>query len=126
MKKIIRYLPTIIWMMFIFYLSSRQTTGIGGNSYWLRFFILKSFHIIEYAILAIFLFYATNNYRRSLFLSLFYALSDEFHQMFVIGRTATIRDTFFDLVGIILGLLIINIILKISWLKNFVIQKKIK
>lgn len=126
MRKIIRYLPSIIWMIFIFFLSSRQTTGIGGNSYWLRFFILKSLHIIEYGVLAILLFYAINNYKNSLFLSFFYALSDEFHQMFVVGRTATIRDTLFDFVGIILGLLIVNILLKISWIKNFVIQKKIK
>ena len=58
MKKIIKFLPAIIWMGVIFYFSSRQTTGIGGDSYWLRFAILKSFHLIEYAILLIFWFIA--------------------------------------------------------------------
>ena len=126
MKKILRYLPSIIWMGFIFYLSSRQTTGIGGSSYWWRFIILKSFHIIEYAVLAVLLFFAINNYNYSLFIGIFYALSDEFHQSFIIGRNATFRDVFFDLSGIFLGLLIVSLLLKISSAKKFVLQKKIK
>ena len=126
MKKIIRFIPSILWMGFIFYLSSRQTIGIGGNSYWWRFLILKSFHIIEYAILAILLFYAINQYYYSLFISIIYSLSDEFHQMFTVGRNATLRDVLFDLSGIFLGLLIISILLKIDFFKKFVFQKKIK
>jgi len=125
MKKIIRYLPSIIWMGFIFYLSSRQTTGIGGNSYWWRFFILKSFHITEYAILVILLFFAINKYNYSFLIGIIYAFSDEIHQMFVVGRTATFRDLFFDLSGIFLGLLIVSLLLKIIGIKNFVLQKKI-
>jgi len=126
MKKIIRFLPSILWMCFIFYLSSRQTTGIGGDSYWGRFFILKSFHIIEYAILAIFLFFAINKYNYSVYISFVYALSDEFHQMFVIGRMATFRDVLFDLLGIFFGVFIINKLLKIEQVKKFVLQKNIK
>lgn len=126
MKRMIRFIPAILWMTFIFYLSTRQTIGIGGNSYWWRFLILKSFHIIEFAILVIFLFYAINHYYYSLLIGVIYALSDEFHQMFTIGRNSSLRDILFDLSGIFLGLLIINIILKIDWLKNIVLQKKIK
>ena len=126
MKKVIRFLPSIIWMGIIFYFSSRQTTGIGGDSYWWRFIILKSFHIIEYAILALLLFFAINNYNYSLLISVFYALSDEIHQSFVTGRQATLRDVFFDLSGIFLGLLIINLLLKITLIKTLVIQKKNK
>lgn len=125
MKKIIRFLPSLIWMIFIFYLSSRQTTGIGGNSYWWRFFILKSFHIIEYAILIILLFYAVNKYNYSILIAIIYAVSDEFHQMFVGGRTATLRDIFFDLSGIFLGLILISLLLKKIWIQKFVLQKKI-
>ena len=126
MKKIIRFIPLILWMGFIFYLSSRQTIGIGGNSYWWRFLILKSLHIIEYAILAILLFYAINHYYYSLFIAIIYSLSDEFHQMFIVGRNASLKDIFFDLSGIFLGLLIISILLKIKWIRNFVLQKNIK
>lgn len=126
MKKLVRYLPSIIWMVIIFYFSSRQTTGIGGDSYWWRFFILKSFHIIEYGVLAILLFIATSKYNYSLFIGVLYAISDEFHQSIVPGRTATLRDILFDISGIFLGLLIINLLLKNTWIKTFVVQKKIK
>lgn len=92
----------------IFYFSSRQTTGIGGNSYWTRFLILKSFHLIEYAILAIFLFLGFKKYKWSFLVAYIYAFSDEFHQFFIIGRTGRFRDTFFDLIGILIGFLIIK------------------
>ena len=127
MKKIIRYLPSIIWMIIIFYFSSRQTTGIGGDSYYWRFFILKSFHIIEYGVLVILLFIATSKYNYSLIIGVLYAISDELHQSFVPGRTATLRDIFYDITGIFLGLLIINLLLKNTWIKKtLVVQKKIK
>ena len=126
MKKLVRYLPSIIWMVIIFYFSSRQTTGIGGDSYWWRFFILKSFHIIEYGVLAILLFIATSKYNYSLFIGVLYAISDEFHQSIVPGRTATLRDIFFDISGIFLGLLIISLLLKITKINKFLVQKKNK
>lgn len=126
MKKIIRFFPSIIWMGVIFYFSSRQTTGIGGGSYWWRFIILKFFHITEYGILSILIYYATNQYFSTIFLSFIYALSDEFHQSFIVGRTATIRDIFFDLSGIFLGLLVLSILLKLAPIKKFVLLKKIK
>lgn len=126
MKKLVRYLPSIIWMVIIFYFSSRQTTGIGGDSYWWRFIILKSFHIIEYGVLAILLFIATSKYNYSLFIGVLYAISDEFHQSIVPGRTATLRDIFFDISGIFLGLLIISLLLKITKVNKFLVQKKNK
>lgn len=113
-------------MIIIFYFSSRQTTGIGGDSYWWRFFILKSFHIIEYAVLSILLFFAINKYNYSLLIGILYACSDEIHQTFTFGRIATIRDVFFDISGLFLGLLILSILLKNKYLNNFVIQKNIK
>lgn len=117
MKKIIKFLPAIIWMGIIFYFSSRQTTGIGGDSYWLRFSILKSFHLIEYAILFILWFFALKKYNLSFLFSYIYSFTDEFHQYFIPGRTGRIRDTFFDLSGIIIGLLIIKFFLKKPILK---------
>jgi VanZ family protein len=116
-KKIIRFLPALIWMGIIFYFSSRQTTGIGGDSYWLRFVILKTFHLIEYAALAIFLFIGFKKYKWSFLTAYLYAFSDEFHQHFIIGRTGRLRDTFFDLAGILIGLLVIKFFLKKPILK---------
>jgi len=125
MKKIVRFLPSIIWMGIIFYFSSRQTTGIGGDSYWGRFLILKSFHIIEYGILAMLLFFAFNRQKNTILFSIIYAFSDELHQAFVDGRTATFRDIFFDLSGIFLGLFIIINLLNIKKIKNLVVHKYI-
>jgi len=124
MKKIIRFLPSIIWMLLIFYLSSQQTTGIGGDSYWGRFFILKSFHIIEYAILFILLFFAINLYNYSFYISAIYALSDEFHQKFTIGRMASLRDVLIDILGIYIGIVILKKMLKINYFRNLFFKKK--
>jgi len=117
MKKLLKFLPAIIWMGIIFYFSSRQTTGIGGDSYWLRFSILKSFHLIEYAILFILWFVALKKFNLSFLISYFYSFTDEFHQYFIPGRTAKLRDTLFDLGGIIIGFLIIKYLSKKNILK---------
>jgi len=116
-KKLIRFLPAIIWMAVIFYFSSRQTTGIGGDSYWLRFAILKTFHLIEYAVLAVLLFFAIKKYKWTILIAYLYAISDEFHQYFIPGRTCRFRDTLFDLAGILIALFLI---------KMFVFPKKSK
>lgn len=126
MKKILRFVPSVLWMGIIFYFSSRQTTGIGGNSYLWRIVILKSFHIVEYSVLAILLFFATNKQNHTLVISLLYAFTDEIHQSFVSGRTATLRDIFFDLSGIFLGLLILDLVLKNDHIKKLILQKSIK
>lgn len=102
----------------IFYFSSRQTTGIGGDTYWVRFAILKSFHLIEYAILFIFWFFALKKYNFSFLISYLYSFTDEFHQHFIPGRTARLRDTFFDLAGIFIGLLIVKYLSKKFILKQ--------
>jgi len=110
MKKIIRFIPALVWMGIIFYFSSRQTTGIGGDSYWLRFFILKSFHLIEYALLFILINFAINSKINSIFIAYLYGVSDEIHQSFIPGRTSKFTDTLIDLLGIFIGLLILKFI----------------
>lgn len=117
-QKIIKFLPAFLWMGVIFYFSSRQTTGIGGDSYWFRFAILKTFHFIEYAILAIFLFLGYKKYKWTFLTAYIYALSDEFHQHFIPGRTGQFRDTFFDLTGILLALLVFKFFQKRPILKK--------
>lgn len=111
--KIIRFLPAIIWMGFIFFLSSRQTTGIGDTEL-NRFLILKSFHVIEYTVLIVFIFFAINKFKTSIVLTYIYALSDEFHQLFVPGRTGKFQDTLIDLIGITIGIIVIKYFPKIK------------
>lgn len=94
-------------MFVIFYFSSRQTTGIGTSATD-RFLILKSFHLIEYAFLAILFSFAIYE-KKVIFLTAYlYAISDEFHQYFVPGRTGRFRDTLIDLIGILIGIFIFN------------------
>lgn len=104
-------------MIIIFYFSSQQTTGIGGDSYWLRFTVLKSFHLIEYAILTILLFISIKKYNYLILTAYLYALSDELHQTFISGRTGRFRDSLFDLTGILIAILIINFFKKRPILK---------
>lgn len=58
----------------------------------------------------------------SAIIAIFYAMTDEFHQLFVQGRTANIVDVGVDSIGVICGVFTIIIIKKITE----VIQKKIE
>lgn len=116
-NKIIRLLPALIWMAFIFYLSSLQTTGITGTKSQ-RFLILKTFHLIEYAVLVIFLFFALKKYLPSSIAAYVFALTDELHQTTVPGREGKFEDTLIDILGIIIGLVILKIFLKIPKVKK--------
>lgn len=51
-----------------------------------------------------------------------YALTDEFHQMFSNGRHASIDDVIIDTLGVIFGLLLVLLILKV---KETIINKKL-
>jgi len=103
----------VAWMMVIFFFSSIK--GSGNHSYDLFYFLeRKSFHVIEYFILAVLFFLSFSQSRPitkalvfSAALSFFYAISDEWHQTFVFGREGTIRDVAIDLIGIALAVIFI-------------------
>jgi len=105
--KLKKFIPALIWMLIIFYFSSRSTAGVGTNSTD-RFYILKSFHLIEYATLGILLFYGFLKYKYTIITAYLYAISDEIHQSFIPGRNCKFTDTLIDLAGIIIGLLVVN------------------
>lgn len=84
------------------------------------FVIRKAAHIFEFFILSISLFnaiYATRKSKYTPFsafaLSVFYAATDEFHQLFVEGRACQLRDIFIDAGGALIGVVASLIILKI-------------
>jgi VanZ family protein len=54
----------------------------------------------------------------SLLSGIVYAISDEIHQMFIAGRTAKPTDVFIDTLGVILGIVITMLILKIVSNRN--------
>ena len=102
--------PVIVWCGIIFYFSSLPGQKIpqppfGGDV------VSIAAHIFEYAILYFLVFRAVNssivkrksNWFLPFVFCLLYALSDEFHQKFIPGRTATIKDIGFDFIGMLLS-----------------------
>lgn len=71
--------------------------------------VRKTAHATEYAVLGILLFFAIpgNRYVLSLFIAAVYASTDEFHQLFVPGRSGQITDVLIDSCGAIAGLLLL-------------------
>ena len=107
------YLLPLVWMGVIFYFS-HQSVLPGSEVFWQDFIFKKTAHIGVYMVLAWswFLTLTKTNLRqikhRYLWIFLFcfiFALSDEWHQSFIPGRTATFRDIGFDSLGIIIALL---------------------
>jgi len=107
MKILKLWLPVIIWAGLIFCLSSipHLRTSLKYD-----FILRKIAHITEYFILTFLLYRAfkgsfnmniTQFFIYPATLSFLYAVSDEFHQSFVPGRSASIRDVLIDTIGII-------------------------
>ena len=106
------WLPPLLWMLSIFFLSSQPRVTITGT-FSIDFTIFKGLHMIEYAILYFLLFrafYSLKNknmnqqkkYIYSLIIAILYAASDEFHQTYVFTREGTVPDILIDTAGIVL------------------------
>lgn len=121
-------LYAMLWCVVIF-LFSNQTASVSSeqSSYTYKMFgnigilralfavipIRKCAHMFLYAVLGTLLFLFLRwrtNYPHiiTLLYCYLYAVSDEFHQMFVPGRGAALTDTFIDLAGAIIGVLIVS------------------
>ncbi|WP_373598210.1 VanZ family protein [Paraclostridium bifermentans] len=141
MKK--KYLVlTILWMIFIFYMSHQPATASdaqsGGFMEMLSnlpiiggvladfmkldiavFVVRKSAHMFLYFILSILIYLAIHNkynvkaYIISFILTALYACTDEVHQLFIQGRSGEIRDVLIDSSGALIGLILVYIINKI-------------
>lgn len=100
------WLPVILWAAFIFYLSSIPHLRFL-QSHW-DFLFRKIGHLGVYGILARLVARALSGstlwswkkiFAGSLVLTILYACTDEFHQSFVPGRSATVHDVVIDSVG---------------------------
>ena len=72
------------------------------------FYIRKIAHITEYLILGFLTFnllkqYSVTNIYYAIGLSILYSCTDEFHQLFISGRSGSIRDILIDSIGILIG-----------------------
>jgi len=98
-------------MAVIFYFSSLPTAGVISTNPTDRFYIYKSFHLIEYAVLGILLFIASRKIKIAVPIAYLYSCTDEIHQFFTPSRTSKFTDTLVDLLGIFIGLTIFKFVL---------------
>jgi VanZ family protein len=143
-RKDLSFFLTISWMFVIFYLShqpAERSSELSGTFLKfmltiiavvpfsleldiIHFLIRKSAHFIAYFMLGILLFHTVRLFYETNFipmnvafvLSILYAISDEYHQTFIPGRSGEVRDVILDasgsLTGIVLYALIIYLIIK--------------
>lgn len=115
-KLVFLWLPPLLWMGLIFYLSGRPGLKIaeGAWDFWTR----KPAHIAEYAILFLLFFRAlkeSSSWKRweicigAGMISFLFAITDEFHQFLVPLREGKLIDLGFDLLGIITGALLLRL-----------------
>lgn len=109
LKQIVRrWFPAFLMMIMIFWFSSRPADALPFFS-WADKIIKKSGHMLGYALLALSYWFALgmDSKRRWLvwLLAILYAVTDEYHQSFVPGRTASVWDVLiFDNPGALIGL----------------------
>lgn len=133
------YLPAIIWMIVIFcfsHQSASQSSNLSGgvlgyiidiiknslniaiNEDLLHTVIRKGAHFTEYLILAVFVMFGlksnnvSNPFFKSVIICALYAMTDEFHQLFVAGRSGRVFDVMVDTSGAVLGTFIYSKIKK--------------
>ena len=129
-KTKLAYIPAIIWMIVIFCFSHQSASqssnlssgivaklidfikynlSININEDLLHTAIRKGAHFTEYLILAVFVMFGLtkNNvskpFLKSVIICALYAMTDEFHQLFVDGRSGRVFDVMVDTSGAVLG-----------------------
>ena len=91
------------------HIDEERLREIAGS---IEHFVRKGAHMTEYAILAVLIYVWLGRWRMSRLrmacaaavLTVFYACSDEFHQLFVAGRAGKVSDVLIDSAGAVLGL----------------------
>lgn len=140
MKKIINLILLVLWMLFIFMMSSFNASDSSSQSGFivnflnnvlkienldiLSFIIRKLAHVTEYFILGLLTINCLKDYEIknifivSILFCILYSCTDEFHQLFVSGRSGSIKDVMIDSIGIIIGIAIYKLLNK----KNYRIE----
>ena len=126
------FILALLWALFIFVTSSvyigphawfefLQKLGLGSTysgsiePFWAEYgvFFMKGWHVVEFAILFVLIagflqvstrLSNTGVARTALLVSFLYAISDEWHQMFVRGRDPRIMDVLIDTAGALLAM----------------------
>lgn len=99
----------------------------------LQFFVRKAAHFTIYGILGAFSFLSFITYKEikpylrlliSLSVCLVYSITDEIHQLFVVGRSGEIRDVCIDFCGSLLAVAILYLIVNFSRFKGVLEYEK--
>ncbi|ACO86010.1 VanZ family protein [Clostridium botulinum] len=132
-KKLAYFIPSFIWMVIIFTFSNQPGESSNKNNFFvadvltkgkidlfkhidynfLNFLIRKAAHITEYFILFMLLYYAfkktfyKNLKIKAAIITILYACTDEFHQLFIPGREGKVRDVLIDSIGVFIGVFLI-------------------
>ena len=103
---LINWLAVVAWLLLIYYFSNQPDLASNLEPSW-DFLLRKLAHFAEYFVLTYLLFRAilghNTRQRRAIIaaavLSIGYALTDEWHQGFVVGRQASVKDVGVDSSG---------------------------
>jgi VanZ family protein len=114
-KLLVAWGPVAFWMGLIFFLSSQPNLP-SIRSRLPDTVLKKAGHITEYAVLSVLNYRALRKMGQAPFptatlsfvISVAYAVSDEYHQLFVPGRNGRPLDVFFDMLGTIAGVSAVN------------------
>lgn len=115
---IVRVALPLLWMGFIFYLSSFPDLSLKGEFAPYDFILRKIAHVTEYAVLSFLLKRNFHGYVLTGLLSFAYAITDEIHQYFVPGRSGNFADLGIDAVGVLIGLIVYYWITKKGFLQK--------
>lgn len=144
MCKKISWLAVILWMCLIFYLSHQPATTSSELSTGItelieltvekvvpnadvitedfHHLVRKNAHFFIYLVLGILLMHSLKlngivkfkSLVAALLICVFYAISDEVHQLFVAGRGAQLKDVFIDSAGAFVGIVIYTAFQKVN------------
>lgn len=122
--KITAWLAVLVWMGVIFAFSHQAHSGAITERYLGAFNVAvrKAGHVSEYAVLFVLLRRALlctvdgayYEFLVPLLLSILYAISDEYHQSFVAGRSSSPADVVVDSGGALLGYAAVRLWIRLS------------
>jgi VanZ family protein len=107
-----RWLPALLMMLIIFIFSARPSSELPSFE-WADRIVKKGGHMIGYAVLTVSYWRALSFQRERWWLAwsmaVLYAMTDEFHQSFVPGRSMSVWDVLiFDNVGALIGIVFLS------------------
>lgn len=148
-SKVLSWIAVFAWMAIIFSFSHQPATVSSGMSSGitdiilkavsqissdvavdvdtLHTFVRKNAHFFVYLILGVLVFRALHKsgisgYRgagAALLISLLYAMSDETHQLFILGRSGELRDVLIDSLGAFTGIILILLLAERKTVKSW-------